>query len=352
MPFDPNAAAAPDSGLFGLPTTRDEAGIVIVPVPYDATTSYGGGTSNGPEAVLEASRQVDLHDHHFGPVYEAGLFMEEIDASIESLSRVTRRLAVPIIERGGATKKDAKAVKAIDTAGETVRRFTRERFEAALREGRTPGLLGGDHSTPLGAIEAVAGHAIKKRPAKPADGLGILHLDAHMDLRDAFEGFAYSHASIMHNVLAHVPQVTRLVQIGIRDFGGDELAAAKSAKSRVAVLFDADLGEALLAGRAFRTLVDPLIKSLPRRVYVSVDIDALDPSLCPHTGTPVPGGLSFNQAALILKWLAASGREVVGFDLVEVCPPRAQDFPPIDQITGARMLYKLCGVAAASRARR
>lgn len=359
MTFDPNAAASPDSGLFGLPTTRGESGIVIIPVPFDATTSYGAGTANGPEAVFEASKQVDLHDHHFGQVYEAGLFMEPIEGRLAKLNARARRLAEPIIERGGASSGDDEAaVRTIFEAGEAVRQFTYERFRTALKEGRTPGLLGGDHSTPLGAIQACAEHVAGASGGKGGKasgkgaGLGILHLDAHMDLRSAFEGFTYSHASIMYNVLKACSGVTRLVQIGIRDFGADELAFARSQKARVGVLFDADLAEAQLAGKKFLSLIDPLIKSLPQQVYVSVDIDALDPSLCPHTGTPVPGGLSFNQAALILKRLADSGRNVVGFDLVEVSPPRVKGLAPIDQITGARMLYKLCGLAAASRARR
>jgi agmatinase len=189
---------------------------------------------------------------------------------------------------------------------------------------------------PLGAIRGAA---------EAFPGLGILHVDAHMDLRDAFGGFQYSHASIMHNVLRGIPGVAKLVQVGIRDLSEDELSFAKSQGPRVETHFDDVWAEQLLDGAGYSKLCQQAVNALPQNVYVSFDIDALDPSLCPHTGTPVPGGLSFNQAAILLDTLRASGRRVVAFDLVEVAPGRA-DGPEIDANVGARVLYKLCGTAS------
>ncbi len=341
MGFDPDAAARPGSGVFGLPHTRAEAGIVLIPVPFDATTSYGNGTARGPKAIRAASAQVDLYDRRFGRIYERGIFMEDPDPRLADLSARARRVAAPLIEKGGAEAGDAKAVGEVDAACEAMNAIVHERTARVLAEGKTPGLVGGDHSTPLGAI----GACVEKHGP-----IGILHIDAHMDLREAFEGFRYSHASIMRNVLErHAPPrgVTRLVQVGIRDFGESEMDYAIEQGSRVVVHYDEVWAEELMsaAGTGFRALGARAVAALPERVYVSFDIDALDPSLCPHTGTPVPGGLSFHQAAMVLGALRDSGRRVVGFDLVEVCPGGGSEGDEWDANVGARVLYKLCGLA-------
>lgn len=351
MPFDPDAAAQPGSGIFGLPYTRDEAAIVLIPVPFDATTSYGGGTSAGPEAILNASMQVDLLDHQFGRTYERGIFMEPISKSILADSRRARKLARPIIERGGATARDKAAVAEVNAACESVNRFTFQTSRAILAEGKTPGLVGGDHSTPFGHIRACAEHAAGLKGSK---GLGILQIDAHMDLREAFEGFTWSHASIMHNVLSRIPEVVRLVQVGIRDYGEGERDFGKAQKKRVVTHFDFGFASRLDDGDSWGELCDEVVERLPEHVYVSFDIDGLDPALCPHTGTPVAGGLSFNRACVLLEALARSGRRLIGFDLNEVSPglaPVATE-PEWDANVGARMLYKLCGVATTATGRR
>lgn len=346
MHFDPDAAAQPGSGIFGLPFKRKDARIVLIPVPFDATTSYGGGTSAGPKAIFDASAQVDLLDHQFGRTFEHGIFMEPIPAKIAALSRRARKLAAPIIGRGGATAKDAKAVSAVNDACFAVAEHTYDRTAAAFEEGRIPGLVGGDHSTPFGAIWAAADHVARLKGNR---GLGILQVDAHMDLREAFEGFAWSHASIMHNVMWLLPGVTRLVQVAIRDYGKGEREAMVASKGRIRTHFDFDWSRRLDAGAKFEALCREAIKPLPAHVWVSFDIDGLDPALCPHTGTPVPGGLSFNRACVLLELLAKSGRTVVGFDLNEVCPGPSRDEPEWDANVGARLLYKLCGATAVSQ---
>lgn len=350
--FDPNAAALPGSGIFGLPHVRDEASVVLVPVPFDATTSYGGGTADGPGAILRASAQVDLFDAQFGRVYESGIHMIDEPLEIRELSRRARDLAEPLIAKGGADGGDGESLRLIEQAGEQVNAFTYEQFWHILADGKVPGLVGGDHSTPFGAIKAAAEYiASRARPdARPIEkGLGILHIDAHMDLRPAYEGFRFSHASIMYNVLESIPEVTRLVQIGIRDFSEGEHEYARACNGRVVSHQDVNWSRQMLDGRPFLNLCREAIERLPRNVYISFDIDGLDPSLCPHTGTPVPAGLSFNQASLLLQVVQEMGKTVVGFDLVEVCPSPQPGAPEWDANVGARMLYKLCGLAAAGR---
>lgn len=339
--FDPDAAAAPGTGIFGLPFGREESKIILLPVPFDATTSYSRGTANGPAAIFDASMQVDLYDRRFGKIYEKGIFMEEEDGEIADLNSSACESADPIIAAAGAENmEDAEVAEnllsEVAKACERVNEFTYKHTKAVLAEGKVPGLIGGDHSTPFGAIKACAEFA----SANGGGGLGILHLDAHMDLRDAFEGFEWSHASIMHNVLSRIGQVGQVVQVGIRDFGERELMFAK--QRGVKVFYGDELEERLLEGEKFSNIIKEIIGALPDKVYVSVDIDALEPWQCPGTGTPVPGGLTFNQATLILEALAKSGKRIIGFDLVEVAPSQHGEW---DANVGARMLYKLCGIA-------
>jgi len=334
MAFDPDAAGDPGSGIFGIPATRQQARVILLPVPFDATTSYGNGTAAGPDAIYDASMQVDLYDRRLGRVYERGIFMEPADERIAALSEASRALALPIIEQGGAGPSDAKAIASVNAAGEEVNRFTYEHTKSILDEGKVPGLVGGDHSTPFGAIRACAEHA---------GNLGILHIDAHMDFRPAYEGFTWSHASIMFNVLTRVPQVAKIVQVGIRDFSEGEMDFGIEQGKRVRTFYDDAWAEELAAGgTTLSSLIQQAIAELPDSVYISFDIDGFDPALCPHTGTPVPGGLSFNQATLLLDALKQSGKRTIGFDLVEVCPgPEGDEW---DANVGARLLYKLCGL--------
>lgn len=332
--FDPDAAGKPGSGIFGLPFSRADSRTVILPVPFDATTSYGHGTHRGPEAVYRASMQVDLYDRRFGRIYEKGIYLEQPSERIAALSAAARKVALPLINKGGAEAGDAAAVAQVDAAGEELNRYVYEQTRWILDEGKTPALLGGDHSTPFGCIRACA---------EEVGEVGILQFDAHMDFREAYEGFRWSHASIMLNVLENVPQVKKLVQVGIRDFGEGEMDYGIEQGRRVETHFDdAWAGELAEGGATFLDLCRRVVGALPASVYISFDIDALEPSLCPNTGTPVPGGLTWNQVVVLLDVLKQTGRRVVGFDLVEVSP--GADGGEWDANVGARLLYKLCGM--------
>lgn len=336
QPFDPDAASTHD-GIFGLPFGADESRVVLIGVPFDATTSYRCGAAEGPAAILEASRQVDLHDAQTGDPWRAGIFLEPISDEIRLLNAVARDRAAPIKERGGAQPGDP-GLDVVNDAGETVADWLRVRCDAWLDAGKLVGVVGGDHASPLGAMMALAARHT---------GMGILHIDAHADLRVAFEGFEYSHASIMHNALTRVPSIQRLVQVGLRDVGSAEMAAVAASAGRVRTFFDHEIASTLFAGGTFAAVCDRILEALPEDVYVSFDIDGLEPSLCPGTGTPVPGGLTFQQACYLLERLARSKRRIVGFDLCEVAPGGKAD--GIDAITGARLLYKLVGFMLVSQ---
>ena len=338
MPFDPNAAADPSLGIFGLPFNREHSKLVVIPVPFEATVSYGGGTEQGPGAVREASAQVDLFDRRFGEAWQAGIFQEEPDERFVKWGREARRLAGPIIERGGAEASDKETVACVDSLCANANALVHERASAALDQRKIPCLLGGEHAVSLGAIRACA---------ETHDTLGVLQIDAHMDLRPAFEGFRYSHASVMHNMLEEIAGVTQLVQVGIRDLSRGETEYAALQGDRVHTHYDDDLFDSIAQGEGFAAICARIIEPLPERVYLTLDIDGLDPSLCPNTGTPVPGGLGFREASLLLHTLATSGRRIVGCDLVEVAP--SADGSNRDANVGARVLFRLCMAALKSR---
>ncbi len=328
--FDPSGPATFD-GIYGLWHTPDEARVVLVPVPWEPTTSYRKGTAGGPAAILEASRQVDLFDRETGRPYEAGIAMLPFDPSIEEWNRAACELAQPIIDAGGAGTDPAlrEALSLVNALSARLSERVESIADAWLAKGKLVGLVGGDHSTPLGLVRAIA----RRHP-----GVGVLHVDAHADLREAYEGFTESHASIMFNVHTQVADVSKIVQVGIRDFSEEEYALATSSP-RVMTFYDADLAKRAFSGEPFAKIARDVAEALPSEVYVSFDIDGLDPSLCPGTGTPVPGGLGFREMCALLDAVRASGRRIVGFDLNEVAGAEW------DATVGARVLYKLIGYA-------
>ena len=339
--FDPNAAATADSGVFGLPFTEEQAALVFLPVPWEATTSYGGGTSDGPAAILEASHQVDLYDLDVLRPYEPGMHFLEESSQIREWSEEGKREAQKIIEVGGQIEGNPSLVKAlarVNALSEKVNEAVYQETKRLLGAGKLVGVVGGDHSVPFGALKAIG----EKHPH-----YGVLHFDAHSDTRDAYEGFTWSHASIMRNVLDHIPACEKLVQVGIRDFCEEEVDYCRDHGKRVDIFFDAHLARRKFEGQSWSKIADEIVGKLPREVWVSFDIDGLDPRFCPHTGTPVPGGLDFQEACYILGALVRSGRKIIGFDLNEVAP--GPDGDEWDANVGARLLYKLSAWTLASQ---
>lgn len=331
--FDPDAAAVGETGIYGLPFTPEEAKVVVVPVPFEATTSYGGGTSTGPQAVFEASKQVDLFDHETGRPYEAGIAMLDVPADVLAWNEEAKQIAATVIEQGGVVDDATRAAaEQVNAYGARVNEWVYTQTRALLDAGKMPVILGGDHAVPFGSMQAYA----EKYP-----GVGILHLDAHADLRDAYEGFTWSHASIFNNVMRKLDGIGRLVQVGVRDLGQAERAMIDSSNGRIVTFYDAELAARKEDGVPFARLADEIVAALPDDVYLSWDIDGLDPTLCPGTGTPVPGGLSWNEAIGLLRAIKRSGKRIVGLDLCEVSPGETE----WDANVGARLLYKMIGFA-------
>ena len=323
--------------LFGLPFTPETSQLVVIPVPWEVTVSYHSGTADGPLAVLAASSQIDLAIKQIPDAWKLGVSMLPFPHSLHEESTKLRQWAESHITGTNDTLHPGDpALKKINEACESLNIYIKSTAQKWLKEGKMVALLGGDHSTPLGLLRA-----LNERHERFA----ILQIDAHMDLRKAYQGFTYSHASIMYNALK-LPSVSRLVQVGIRDYCDEELDVLERSRGRVVTWFDEDVKAQLFEGGTWASVCDRIIADLPPDVYVSFDIDGLDPRLCPNTGTPVAGGLEFEQALYLLRRLATSGRRIIAFDLNEVSPGAGGDW---DANVGARLLYQLCNWMAVSQ---
>ena len=339
--FDPNCAGNPNNNIFGLPFCEDDARLVIIPIPWEVTVSYGSGTARSTEQIMKASLQIDLFDPEVPDGWKQGFFLRESDKRILLKSDYLRKeaeLYIDYISKGDIVDHNQfmrKTLKEVNEGGFFLNHWVYQHTKELLDKGKLVALLGGDHSTPLGFMKAIG---------EKYGEFGILQIDAHCDLREGYEGFVYSHASIMYNALKEVPQLTKLVQVGTRDFSDGENKYISENSDRVRMYADSQIKQRQYEGETFRQIVDEIISQLPQQVYISFDIDGLDPKLCPNTGTPVQGGFETEQVFYIFKKLIQSGRQIVGFDLSEVSTSETG----WDANVGARVLFKLCNLLVAS----
>jgi len=328
--FDPNGVGVKGS-LFGLPYAIDDADIVVLPVPWDVTVSYQAGTAKAPEAILAASSQIDYFLLADPKAWQTKVAMADIPDVWEALGlelRIKAERYISWLEEGSSEQEQEEMEKILTEINQETTQlmeYVAQETTYYHDEGKKTILLGGDHSTPLGHIGSIL--------ANQADDVGILQIDAHADLRIAYEGFTYSHASIMWNVLEQNKNA-QVVQVGIRDLCEAEASMIRQ-DERLTCFYDERMKERLFNGEYWSILCKEIINSLPQKVYVSVDIDGLEPQYCTNTGTPVPGGLGFDQLVFLFHQLKASGKEILGADLVEV------GHNEWDANVGARVLWQL-----------
>ena len=235
--FNPNAAGNKNLNIFGLPFTPEQAKIVLLPVPWDVTVSYNDGTANAPIAIFDASFQVDLFDAFAGNFWKPGIAMLTEYKEISQKNQALRKKANLVIEHIingesiNKSKEQHSYLKLLNKECEIHKNAIKVKSLELLTENKLVGIVGGDHSCPLGLIEALA---------TKYEHFGILQIDAHADLRKAYEGFKYSHASIMYNAMKN-PQISKLVQVGIRDFCEEEMNRIHQSKNRISTFFDRDL---------------------------------------------------------------------------------------------------------------
>ena len=339
--YDPNSVSNPNNNIFGLPTNEDNARLVIVPIPWEVTVSYGSGTARAPEAMLKASFQVDLFDPEMPEAWKQGFYMRPVDRKVLMKSDYLRKeaeLYIDYISKGeevSANQFMFKALREVNEGGIFLNNWVYEQTKVLLQKDKLVGILGGDHSTPMGYMKAIG---------EKHGNYGILQIDAHCDLRDTYEGFYYSHAGIMFNVLREIPQVEKIVQVGVRDYSQGELEYVSNSENKVITYFDKDIKTRQFEGDSWKNIAEEIVSRLPQNVFISFDIDGLDRKLCPHTGTPVPGGFEMEETFYIFKKVMESGRKIIGFDLSEVGISDSD----WNSNVGARVLFKLCNLLVTS----
>ena len=339
--FDPNSAGNPNNNVFGLPFAEAEARVVLLPVPWEVTVSFGSGTARSAEHIMRASLQVDLFDPDVPEGWKQGFYLRNTDHKILLKSDYLRKeaeLYIDYISKGDVVEKNqfmTRALKEVNEGSLFLNSWVYQQSKALLDQGKLVALLGGDHSTPLGFYKAIG---------EKFGEFGILQIDAHCDLRDSYEGFVYSHASIMYNALNEVPNLKKLVQIGIRDYSQVEADFIEQTGDRIVTYFDRDIRIRQYEGETFKQITEEIIRHLPDKVYISFDIDGLDPKLCPNTGTPVQGGFETEQVFYLFNKLRQSGKQIIGFDLCEVSWSESG----WDANVGARILFKLCNMLVAN----
>jgi len=319
--------------LFGMPYSLENAEIALIPVPWEVTVSFRDGTKNAPMAILGASTQIDLHIPFIEKAWSMGVVMLPQDPALKTRNDQLRPHAasyIAALESDNISKRLHDLPARINQGCQYMVDKVYGRSVQILDSGKIPGVVGGDHGTSLGLIQALG----DRFPA-----FSILQIDAHSDLREAYENFVFSHASTMRNAM-EINSLERLIQVGVRDFSEEEDKIIRGSKGRIKVHSDYHMKESIFHGSSWSEITKSISSDLTDNVYISFDIDGLDPSLCPHTGTPVPGGLSFEMAISLLHQVVLSGKKVIGFDLCEVSTG-PEDNHEWDAIVGSRVLYYL-----------
>jgi agmatinase len=334
--FNPSGIGLKNGHFIGLPFSEDEARVIMQPVPWDVTVSYRAGTSGAPQNILQASSQLDLYDADIPDAWKLGIYFREDPVHIKELSdtwRLPVEKYIESLEDGAEVNYDF--LREVNKACGQMNSFVFDSCTRILAQGNMPVVVGGDHSTPLGMYQALA---------EFYPSYGILHMDAHMDLRNAYEGFTYSHASVFYNA-SFIPAIAQVCQVGIRDYCEEEMDFIQGNTGRFSLITDKFIKESLFNGITWHKLCQDIIRSLPHHVHISIDIDCFEQWLCPNTGTPVPGGLTLDAFYYLVKLCVESGRKIIGFDLVEV-GGGAHEW---DANVGARVLYKVANLAGRSR---
>jgi agmatinase len=339
--FDPNGASNPNNNIFGLPFTEEDARLVILPVPWEVTVSYNAGTSRAADHIFKASMQVDLFDPDTKDAWKKGFFMRPPDKKVLLKSDYLRKeaeLYIDYTSKGEILEKNffmCKSLKEINEGGNYLNNWVYDQCKQIMNKGKLVAILGGDHSICLGYFKAIA---------EQHGDFGVLQIDAHCDLRRSYELFTYSHASVMYNALKEIPSLTRLIQVGPRDYCQEEWEYIQNNQDRVTTYFDKDIKERQYEGETWKQITDEIVSKLPEKVLLSYDIDGLDPKLCPNTGTPVQGGFETEQIFYLLNKIVRSGRQFIGFDLSEI---GVGDNNEWDANVGAHILWRLSNMLVA-----
>lgn len=331
--YNPNDVGLKANNIFGLPFTTGDAKLIFIPVPWDVTASNLPGTSGGPENILRNSYQIDLYAPTAMNAWKQGMAMEEINSDIINTNSKMRKKAEKFmiqLEEGAEYETDDNMLSVLETVNTACEELIKQielKSSKYITNNQLPFLVGGDHSISSGLLRALS----------EKNSFGILQIDAHTDLRNAYQGFKHSHASVMRNAL-ELKGVEKIIQVGIRELCPEELETISKNNNKITTFFDYDISRRLFDGTTWHNICHEIIDGLPEKVYITFDVDGLHPSLCPGTGTPVPGGLSYNQAVYLMETLLRSGRQIIGADLVET----GQQI--MDGIISCRLLFQMASI--------
>ncbi|MCY4512376.1 MAG: arginase family protein [Bdellovibrionales bacterium] len=323
---------------FGARTSFEQARIVLIPVPWEVTTSGGEGTAQAAEKIREASSQMDFFQKSSLQAINHLIHFEETDRELAHLNEIHCSLSKQIIDR---MNKDLplneEQKKQIETINQACKHMTERVYTKAkqvFNKDKTPALVGGDHSVSEGLLRLIG----------EKEDFGLLHIDAHCDLRKAYQGFTHSHASVMFNVLNHPSAPQKLLQVGIRDFCEEEYKQIQK-DSRLISYFDEDMASRLFQGETWGKICEEIISQLPSKIYISLDVDGLEWTYSPGTGTPVPGGLTFNQVLFLLREIKRQGKKLLSFDVVETSAGSTEAEKALghwNANVASRLIYNLC----------
>ena len=296
MSYNPNSTSVESNGIFGLPHSVDEAKVVLMPVPWEATVTYKTGTSLGPHLIRQYSHQLDIYHPDFPDLWHAGIAEISEDEKLRQLNQRTQRLAQKVIEgieKGEDERQYSQIIDQVNTNCQLMVDTVKHQVEEPVRNNKIVGLIGGDHSISLGLIQTLH----KQYPK-----FTVLQIDAHLDLRVAYQSFTYSHASIMTNVLNLCPGI-QIIPVGARDMSPDERLIADQSK-RLIPFYQSDIQEKLANGIHWQSICDEIVDQSDSHVYVTLDMDGCDIGTSVGTGTPVPGGCSVNHIYCLLKTIS------------------------------------------------
>ncbi len=318
------------AGFFGQTSSLPQAQLQGLLVPWEPTVSYGSGTSLAPLKILKASHQLDTFHEHYGSLNEDAFKITDFTDLVHDLQKRTLPLArgvVQALEQGAALADLGiqSKLKVIRKQSEMLIQYIQNWTEEVLNADQIPFLIGGDHSCPLGLWNAV----FKKHPHA-----GLLHIDAHLDMRESYEGFKFSHASVMYNFKKEFPE-SQSLHLFMRDFSEEEVQ--RSQNLNLNIFTDRQI-QNKKAKMSWRDICREWLEMLPPKIHITLDIDGMDPQLAPGTGTPVPGGMKFQELKILLEEIVATKHQIVSFDLVEVSGRHQGDF---DFNVGARALFEL-----------
>lgn len=325
---------------FGEMTMPEDADIVIVSAPWSVTADFGRGATYTPDAIIDQSLEKELYDVVSGISIEGRIATAEIDYHIQECSEQLGHDAERVV-RAKADKDSlvgdyvSRKIDNVNEGFAYMHSSVYKQVKHWASQNKRVAVVGGDHSVAFGAVKALA---------EECGEMGVLFIDAHADFGEG-EVFKYSHRTIARDIVEQIPNVTKLVQIGVRDLDRAEVEAI-DANDKVDVFYAEKVAQRRFEGASWGELCREFVAKLPQKVYISLDIDALKIEFCNNTNAPTPGGMTFDEVVYLVNCVVASGRDIVGFDISEIVTSLDEK---MDAIVGVRLLVKLSVAALRGR---